>query len=66
LLSLDHGIVSLLDALSNAQLDDETGRFKADPRFQFQHPYPATKIMFIPDKVGSLSLRWHDFSITIA
>jgi len=31
-------------------LDDETGRFKADPRFQFQHPYPATKIMFIPDK----------------
>mmetsp|Transcript_37569 Transcript_37569/g.72009 ORF Transcript_37569/g.72009 Transcript_37569/m.72009 type:complete len:336 (+) Transcript_37569:46-1053(+) len=31
-------------------LDDETGRFTADPKFSFQHPYPPTKIMFVPDK----------------
>lgn len=31
-------------------VDDETGRFYADPRLHFPHPYPATKVMFIPDK----------------
>eukprot|EP00958_Prasinococcus_capsulatus_P015270 scaffold1626_cov372-Prasinococcus_capsulatus_cf.AAC.24 len=31
-------------------LDDETGKFKTDPKFVFPHPYPTTKIMFIPDK----------------
>ena len=31
-------------------VNDETGRFSSDNRLQFQHPYPATKIMFIPDK----------------
>ena len=31
-------------------MDDETGKFSSDRQLQFQHPYPATKIMFIPDK----------------
>lgn len=31
-------------------VDDETGKFIADPRYHFAHPYPATKVMFIPDK----------------
>ena len=26
--------------------------FKADPKFSFAHPYPPTKLMFIPDKEG--------------
>jgi len=32
------------------QLDEEMGEFKNDNRLAFDHPYPATKIMFIPDK----------------
>lgn len=32
------------------QLDEEMGEFKNDPRLAFDHPYPATKIMFMPDK----------------
>lgn len=31
-------------------MDDETGKFSSDPTLTFQHPYPATKLMFIPDK----------------
>ena len=31
-------------------MDDETGKFSSDSQLQFQHPYPPTKIMFIPDK----------------
>lgn len=31
-------------------VNDETGKFTSDPRLTFPHPYPATKIMFIPDK----------------
>ena len=31
-------------------VDDETGKFSSDSQLQFQHPYPPTKIMFIPDK----------------
>ena len=31
-------------------LDDENGAFPAQPDFSFTHPYPCTKIMFIPDK----------------
>ena len=34
-------------------MDDETGKFSSDSQLQFQHPYPATKIMFIPDKEGN-------------
>ena len=35
------------------QLDPDTGVFKADPKLSFAHPYPTTKIMFSPEKVGS-------------
>lgn len=31
-------------------VDDETGRFTCDPQLTFHHPYPVTKLMFIPDK----------------
>eukprot|EP00891_Asterochloris_glomerata_P006988 jgi/Astpho2/6988/fgenesh1_pm.00107_%23_16_t len=31
-------------------LDDEYGRFICDQRLTFTHPYPATKIMFLPSK----------------
>jgi len=34
-------------------VDDETGKFSSDPKLTFQHPYPPTKIMFIPDKEGN-------------
>ena len=32
------------------QLDEKTGDFKSDPKLSFEHPYPPTKIMFVPDK----------------
>lgn len=37
------------------QLDDEADPvvFRSDPKYSFAHPYPATKIMFIPDKEGT-------------
>lgn len=35
------------------QLDDSSGQFFSDPHLSFDHPYPATKIMFIPDKESS-------------
>ena len=35
------------------QLDDEQGQFVS--RGKFDHPYPTTKIMWIPDKTGRLS-----------
>ena len=31
-------------------VDDETGKFSSDMRLCFAHPFPATKIMFMPDK----------------
>ena len=34
-------------------LDEETGTFPAEPTHSFTHPYPCTKIMFIPDKEGT-------------
>ena len=34
-------------------LDEETGTFAAEPTHSFTHPYPCTKIMFIPDKEGT-------------
>ena len=34
-------------------MDDETGTFSSDPELTFAHPYPPTKLMFIPDKEGS-------------
>ena len=34
-------------------MDDATCKFAADEALAFQHPYPATKIMFMPDKEGA-------------
>lgn len=31
-------------------LDEDRGTFPAAPQFSFTHPYPCTKILFIPDK----------------
>ena len=31
-------------------VDDECGRFICDHRLTFTHPFPATKIMFLPSK----------------
>eukprot|EP00250_Pteridium_aquilinum_P003193 c13513_g1_i1 orf=193-1215(-) len=48
------GIGSFLEDRNNkvdiVQLDERTGAFKSDPKLSFEHPYPPTKIMFIPDK----------------
>ncbi|KAI3409154.1 WD_REPEATS_REGION domain-containing protein [Psidium guajava] len=50
-------IASLLDhptAITNrveiVQLDDSTGEIRADPNLSFDHPHPATKTAFVPDK----------------
>jgi len=37
------------------QLNEETGQFESDPHMTFSHAYPATKLMFIPDKDCSRS-----------
>eukprot|EP01098_Paradermamoeba_levis_P003769 TRINITY_DN1673_c0_g3_i1.p1 TRINITY_DN1673_c0_g3~~TRINITY_DN1673_c0_g3_i1.p1 ORF type:complete len:373 (-),score=103.21 TRINITY_DN1673_c0_g3_i1:202-1185(-) len=34
------------------QLNEETGNFSQ--RSLFDHPYPTTKLMFVPDKIGNL------------
>lgn len=34
-------------------MDDATCKFTSDPQLLFQHPYPATKIMFMPDREGA-------------
>uniref|UniRef100_A0A383VYT8 Uncharacterized protein n=1 Tax=Tetradesmus obliquus TaxID=3088 RepID=A0A383VYT8_TETOB len=34
------------------QLDEENSRLVCDPALTFQHAYPPTKLMFIPDKAG--------------
>jgi WD repeat-containing protein 68 len=48
------GIGSFIEEYNNhleiVQLNDETGHFFVDPKLTVQHPYPPTKIMFIPDK----------------
>ena len=31
-------------------VDDETGKFQTDPNLTFDHPYPANKVMFLPDR----------------
>ena len=36
-------------------MDDESGKFHTDPNLTFKHPYPATKVMFIPDKDSARS-----------
>lgn len=32
------------------QLDESTGEFRPDPDLSFDHPYPPTKLVFVPDK----------------
>ena len=34
-------------------VDDDKGEFVCDPALTFKHEYPATKLMFCPDKEGS-------------
>lgn len=47
-------IASLLEQYPNrveiVQLDDSTGEIRSDPNLSFEHPYPPTKAIFIPDK----------------
>ncbi|KAK2362329.1 Transducin/WD40 repeat superfamily protein [Trifolium repens] len=47
-------IASLLEQYPNrveiVQLDDTNGEIKSDPNLSFEHPYPPTKAIFIPDK----------------
>ena len=39
------------------QLDEERGEFVL--KSAFEHPYPPTKIMWVPDKVGFLHQRYY-------
>nr|XP_043631766.1 WD repeat-containing protein LWD1 [Erigeron canadensis] len=47
-------IASLLEQYPNrveiVQLDDLNGNIRSDPTLSFEHPYPPTKLIFIPDK----------------
>ncbi|KAH7683401.1 WD repeat-containing protein 68 [Dioscorea alata] len=47
-------IASLLEQYQNrveiVQLDDSTGEIRSDPALSFEHPYPPTKTIFIPDR----------------
>ncbi|RVX06830.1 WD repeat-containing protein LWD1 [Vitis vinifera] len=47
-------IASLLEQYPNrveiVQLDDSTGEIRSDPNLSFEHHYPPTKTIFIPDK----------------
>ncbi|KAG6404992.1 hypothetical protein SASPL_132571 [Salvia splendens] len=47
-------ISSLLEQYPNrveiVQLDDSTGEIRPDPALSFDHPYPPTKLIFVPDK----------------
>ena len=48
-----HAVSQTSTNTSRGAVDDETGKFSSDPKLTFKHPYPPTKIMFIPDKEGS-------------
>ncbi|KAL0748299.1 hypothetical protein Bca101_030301 [Brassica carinata] len=47
-------ITSLLEQYPNrveiVQLDESNGEIRSDPNLTFEHPYPHTKTIFIPDK----------------
>ena len=47
-------IASLLEQFPNrveiVQLDDSNGENRFDPNLSFEHPYPPTKTIFIPNK----------------
>jgi len=36
--------------VETVQLDETTWRFYRNPKLSMEHPYPVTRIMFIPDK----------------
>ena len=41
------------ESCARPAVDDATCKFTSDPQLLFQHPYPATKIMFMPDREGA-------------
>lgn len=48
------------------QPDKEMSEINCDPKLVFDHPYPATKVMFIPDKeckkidiLATIGSTWH-------
>ncbi|XP_039132910.1 WD repeat-containing protein LWD1-like [Dioscorea cayenensis subsp. rotundata] len=47
-------IASLMEQYQNGveivQLDDATGDIRSDSALSFEHPYPPTKTMFVPDR----------------
>lgn len=49
---LDHppAAAAVPNRVEIVQLDDSTGEIRADPNLSFDHPYPATKAAFVPDK----------------
>ncbi|BBN10765.1 DDB1- and CUL4-associated factor 7 [Marchantia polymorpha subsp. ruderalis] len=51
------GIGSYLEESRNRvdiiQFDEKTDEFVADPNLTIEHPYPVTKLMFVPDKEGT-------------
>ncbi|KAJ0798677.1 putative transcription factor WD40-like family [Helianthus annuus] len=61
-------IASLLEQYPNrveiVQLDDSTGEIRPDPSLSFEHPYPPTKVIFIPTKSARnpISLPPHPIS----
>lgn len=52
------GIGSFVEEYSNkveiVSLDVENGSFPPAPTHSFTHPYPCTKIMFVPDTTGTM------------
>ncbi|MEW5305767.1 MAG: hypothetical protein WDW38_000241 [Sanguina aurantia] len=50
------GVCSFREEANNSveiiQLDEERGEFVSDPNLSFHHDYPATKLVFVPDKEG--------------
>lgn len=51
------GVASFREDMSNyveiISLDDDAGELRAEPSLRFPHDYPATKLMFIPDREGT-------------
>jgi len=43
-------VESLDNQIEIIKLNEQTGQFESKPKLTFKHDYPATKIMFIPDK----------------
>jgi len=43
---------SSIAALSTPAVDEARGVIRSNPALSFQHPYPPTKVGFIPDKAS--------------